>query len=169
MKKPVSGPPYKRWNPEIVIDIYIAREKVVVSLDSSGQSLHKRGYRQKADRAPISEVLAAGILKLTGWDGLQHFIDPMCGSGTFLIEAALMAHHIPPGVFRKDYAFKNWQNFDAKLHDFLFDMALEKEKNFHFSIRGFDNSSAALIKAKQISPCPDGRTDQNPQSRFFEL
>ena len=141
-------PSVNKENPDIVIDIHVAREKVVVSLDSSGTSLHKRGYREETGRAPLSEVLAASILKLAGWDGLKHFVDPMCGSGTFLVEAALMAHNIPPGVFRSDYSFKNWKHFDADLYQLIFDKALEKEKNFHFSISGFDRDSRALLKSR---------------------
>ncbi len=136
-------------NPNVRIDIYIQNENVVVSLDSSGASLHKRGYRQEADRAPISEVLAAGILKLAGWDGMANFYDPMCGSGTFLVEAALMAHNIPPNVYRKDFSFMNWKNFDEELYQLLFDKALQKEKNFHFSINGYDKESRVLMKARK--------------------
>ncbi|MEQ9262814.1 MAG: THUMP domain-containing protein [Owenweeksia sp.] len=135
--------------PDIRINVHISNENVTVSLDSSGDSLHKRGYRSEADRAPISEVLAAGILKLTGWDGLQDFIDPMCGSGTFLIEAALIAHNIPPNIFRKNFAFKNWKNFDQELFGLLFDKALEKEKNFHFAIYGYDKVPFVLRKAEK--------------------
>ncbi len=142
-----SRPSVDTKNPEIRIDVYIHNEKVVVSLDSSGHSLHRRGYRQEADVAPINEALAAGILKLAGWDGMSHFIDPMCGSGTFLIEAALMAHNIPPQVFRKDFSFKHWKTFDKELYDLLFDKALEKEKNFHYTILGFDNDPRVLLKA----------------------
>lgn len=134
-------------NPEIRIDVYIHNENVVVSLDSSGHSLHRRGYRQEADVAPINEALAAGILKLVGWDGMGHFIDPMCGSGTFLIEAALIAHNIPPQVFRKEFSCMHWKNFDEELHSMLFDKALEKEKNFYYSILGFDNDPRVLLKA----------------------
>ena len=141
-------PSVNKENPDIVIDVHVARERVVVSLDSSGQSLHKRGYREETGRAPLSEVLAASILRLAGWDGLKHFVDPMCGSGTFLVEAALMAHNIPPGVFRENYAFKNWLNFDQELFQLIFDKALEKEKNFHFSITGFDRNSRAVLKSR---------------------
>ncbi len=134
-------------NPDVRIDLYLYQENVVVSLDSSGQSLHKRGYRE-ADAAPINEVLAAGILKMMDWTGLGNLIDPMCGSGTFLIEGALMAHNIPPGVFRKDnFSFLNWKNFDSDLYELLFEKALEKEKNFHYKILGFDNDSRVLLKA----------------------
>lgn len=134
-------------NPDVRIDIYIHNENVVVSLDSSGHSLHRRGYRKEADVAPINEVLAAGILKLIGWKGMSHFLDPMCGSGTFLIEAAMIAHNIPPGVFREDFAFKNWKSFDSELYTMLFDKSLEKETNFYYSILGFDKDPRVLLKA----------------------
>ncbi|HAD98670.1 MAG TPA: RNA methyltransferase [Cryomorphaceae bacterium] len=136
-------------DPDIRINVHISNENVTISLDSSGDSLHKRGYRSEADRAPISEVLAAGILKLTGWDGLRDFIDPMCGSGTLLIEAALMAHNIPPNIFRKNFSFKHWKGYDPELFGLLFDKALEKEKNFHFSIYGFDKEAYVLRKAEK--------------------
>lgn len=136
-------------NPDIRIDIYISNENVVVSMDSSGNSLHKRGYRTEADVAPINEVLAAGILHLAGWNGLGNLVDPMCGSGTLLIEAAMMAHNIPAGVFRKDFAFKNWLDFDEDLYNLLFEKALEKEKNFHYQIFGFDKDPRVLLKARQ--------------------
>jgi len=136
-------------NPQARIDLHINNENVVVSLDGSGASLHKRGYRQEVDSAPISEVLAAGILKLAGWDGMRNFYDPMCGSGTFLIEAALMAHNIPPNVYRKDFCFMHWKNFDQELYDMLFEKALEKEKNFHFKIQGYDRYSKVLMKARK--------------------
>lgn len=136
-------------NPDIRIDIYIKNENVVVSMDATGASLHKRGYRQAADVAPISEVLAAGILKLAGWNGMSNLYDPMCGSGTFLVEAALMAHNIPPNVYRKSFSFKNWKDFDEELYQLLFDKALEKEKNFHYKIQGYDRESKVLMKARK--------------------
>jgi len=143
-----SRPSVDTKNPDIRIDVYIFNENVIISMDSSGNSLHKRGYRTEADVAPISEVLAAGILKLAGWDGLGSLIDPMCGSGTFLIEGAMIAHNIPPGVFRKDFAFKNWKNFDEELYDLLFNKALEKEKNFYYGIYGYDKDPRVLLKAR---------------------
>lgn len=136
-------------DPDVRINIHISNERVTVSLDSSGSSLHKRGYRSDTGIAPISEVLAAGILHLAGWDGMKNFIDPMCGSGTFLIEAALMAHNIPPNVFRKEFGFKKWKNFDEDLYRLIFDKALEKEKNFHFKIQGYDNHSGSVMKARK--------------------
>ncbi len=141
-------PSVNTQDPDIRINVHIYNENVTISLDASGSSLHKRGYRKEADIAPISEVLAAGILKLVGWDGIQDFIDPMCGSGTFPIEAALMAHNIPPNIFRKNFAFKNWNNFNEELYQLLFDKALEKEQNFHFKIYGFDKDTRLVMKAR---------------------
>lgn len=134
---------------DIRINVHISNHNVTVSLDGSGESLHKRAYRSSADIAPVSEVLAAGILQLAGWKGDQDFIDPMCGSGTFLIEAALIAYNIPPNIFRKEYAFKHWKNYDSQLFGLIFDKALEKERDFHHHIRGFDKESRVVMKARR--------------------
>ena len=91
--------------PDLRINIHIQQDLCTVSLDSSGASLHHRGYRTATNIAPINEVLAAGILLLSGWKGQSHFIDPMCGSGTFLVEAAMIACNIPPNINRKEFAF----------------------------------------------------------------
>lgn len=100
---------------DIMINVHISSRDVTLSLDSSGESLHKRGWRKAQTEAPINEVLAAGIILLTGWDGHKPFVDPMCGSGTFVIEAALIAANIYPGIYRKHFAFENWPDFDADL------------------------------------------------------
>ena len=102
-------------NPDLSINIHIAEDRCTLSLDSSGESLHRRGYRQETMEAPLNEVLAAGMILLTGWHGECDLIDPMCGSGTIPIEAALIAQNIAPGVFRKGYAFEKWNDFDAEL------------------------------------------------------
>lgn len=143
-----SRPSVDTKDPDVRIDLYVHKDNVVVSMDSSGSSLHKRGYRTAADVAPINEVLAAGMLRMAGWKGLGNLIDPMCGSGTFLIEGALIAQNIPPGVFRKGFAFQNWKNFDEDLYKLIFEKALEKEKAFHYSILGFDKEPRALMKAR---------------------
>lgn len=108
--------------PDARFNVHINREKVTVSLDSSGESLHKRGYRVDVNEAPLNEVLAAGIIKMIGWDGTENFFDPMCGSGTLLIEAACIATKRPPCLFRAFFGFMNWKNFDADLF-----MSLKKE------------------------------------------
>jgi putative N6-adenine-specific DNA methylase len=137
--------------PEIRIDIHIQRHFCTVSLDSSGDSLHKRKYRNEVDTAPLSEVLAAGILSLMEFDGSENLIDPMCGSGTFLIEGALKAANIPPNVFRDYYAFKNWKNYDQELYDLIFTTSLEKEENTEVKFFGFDIDPLVVAKAKRNS------------------
>lgn len=102
-------------DPDLLINVHIAENDVTVSLDSSGGSLHKRGYRTRNYEAPLSEVLAAGMVMISGWKGERPFIDPMCGSGTIAIEAAMIAAGIPPGIFRKQYGFEKWKDFDAEL------------------------------------------------------
>lgn len=97
--------------PDVYINVHIANGLCTISLDSSGESLHKRGYRVSQTAAPINEVLAAGLLKLSGWDGTRDFLDPMCGSGTIAIEAAMLARNIAPGTTRKNFAFQNWKVF----------------------------------------------------------
>ncbi|MCU0444713.1 MAG: THUMP domain-containing protein [Microscillaceae bacterium] len=111
-------------NPTLKINLYIHQDTCTVSLDSSGDSLHKRGYRDKTNLAPINEVLAAGMILLTAWDTQSNFIDPMCGSGTILIEAALIANRIPPGSYRKNFGFENWKNFDPDLWEEVYDEAM---------------------------------------------
>lgn len=112
-------------NPDLRIVISLFQNTAQVSLDSSGESLHKRGYRLKTGEAPISEVLAAGILKLSGWDQKSPLLDPMTGSGTFCIEAALLARNIAPGLLRRHYGFHNWPDFDGALFQRLLNEAAD--------------------------------------------
>lgn len=105
---------------DIMINVHIAGKEVILSLDSSGESLHRRGYRKGQTEAPINEVLAAGIIMLSGWKGDVPFVDPMCGSGTFVIEAALIAAGIQPGVFRRHFSFENWPDFDPELLESIY-------------------------------------------------
>ncbi len=108
-------PSVRLVEPDLLINVHISGKRVTVSLDSSGGSLHKRGYRTGHFEAPLNEVLAAGMVMISGWDGSTPFLDPMCGSGTLAIEAALLAAGIPPGIFRKQYGFENWKDFDREL------------------------------------------------------
>ncbi len=133
-------------NPDIRLNIHIANYQCTLSLDSSGESLHKRGYRQTSVEAPINEVLASGMILLTGWNADTDFIDPMCGSGTLLIEAALIAKNIAPGVFRKQYAFEKWQDFDEELFDKIYNDD-SKEREFSHHIYGYDVDMNAVAKA----------------------
>ena len=132
---------------DVMINVHIAANQVTLSLDSSGESLHKRGYRVAQTEAPINEVLAAGIILRSGWRGDCPLVDPMCGSGTFLIEAALIAANVNPGVFRKHYAFENWKDFNAELFDRLYnDDSAERE--FTHKIYGADISPKAIEIAR---------------------
>lgn len=132
-----SRPNISLTNPDIRVHIHIAETECTLSLDSSGESLHLRGYRQSTVEAPISEVLAAGLIKLTGWKCDTDFIDPFCGSGTFLIEAALMARGIYPGIFRKEFGFEKWKDFDPELLQSIFDDD-SSEREFPHRIYGYD-------------------------------
>lgn len=133
-------------NPEIVIDLHIYGDSCTVSLDSSGDSLHKRGYRINQGEAPLNEVLAAGMLKLAGWTGNSNFLDPMCGSGTLPIEAAMIAYNIPAGKFRKNYTFENWFDYDQLLFDDIKKSTQIKE--FNHNIFASDISGSNLLNAK---------------------
>lgn len=113
-------------DPTLRIHIHIIDDQCHVSLDSSGTSLHERGYRQDTDLAPINEVLAAGMVQLTGWQKIHPLVDPMCGSGTIAIEAGLLACNIPPGLFRKGFGFQKWNDFDADLYGTIHDSLLKR-------------------------------------------
>ena len=143
-------------NPDIRLHIHIADDQCTLCLDSSGESLHRRGYRQESVEAPLNEVLAAGMILMTGWHGETDFIDPMCGSGTLLIEAALIARNMAPGLFRKEFAFEKWPDFDRDLFDEIYnDDSQEREFNHH--IYGYDvdikavNTARLNVKAAGLS------------------
>ena len=134
-------------NPDIRLNIHIAEDRCTLSLDSSGESLHRRGYRQESVEAPLNEVLAAGMILMTGWKGETDFVDPMCGSGTLLIEAALIAHNMAPGLFRKAYAFEKWPDFDADLFDRIYNDE-SQEREFKHHIYGYDVDMKAVNTAR---------------------
>ncbi len=134
-------------NPDIRLNMHIAEDKCTLSLDSSGESLHRRGYRQESVEAPLNEVLAAGMILMTGWKGDTDFYDPMCGSGTLLIEAALIARNMAPGLFRKEFAFEKWPDFDAELFDDIYNDDSE-EREFTHHIYGYDVDVKAVNTAR---------------------
>lgn len=134
-------------NPDIRLNMHIAEDRCTLSLDSSGESLHRRGYRQENVEAPLNEVLAAGMILMTGWHGETDFIDPMCGSGTLLIEAALIARNMAPGVFRKEYAFEKWADFDQDLFDEIYNDD-SQEREFKHHIYGYDSDIKAVNTAR---------------------
>lgn len=133
---------------DVMINVHIQGQSVTLSLDSSGESLHKRGWRTAQTEAPINEVLAAGILLISGYDGSQPLVDPMCGSGTFLIEAAMIAANIYPGLYRKHFAFENWPDFDAELFDSLYNDD-SHEREVAQPIIGADISPTAIEVVKR--------------------
>ena len=146
----VSGlkrPNVDSQNADIRINIHIQDSLCTVSLDSSGNSLHQRGYKKAVNIAPINEVLAAGILLMSGWEGRTDFLDPMCGSGTFLIEAAMIACNVPCNINREDYAFMNWSDFDSMLFQKIIDSSLKRTREYHHKIIGYDKAPSAVRKA----------------------
>ncbi len=136
-------------NPTLRIYVHIFKDQVSVSLDSSGDSLFKRGYRVDIDSAPIKEVLAAGMVLLSGWQPHLPFIDGMCGSGTIGIEAALYANNIPPGCFRKEFGFMKWRNFDTELYDKIYDSCINRIKEDMPNILSSDIEIVPLEMAKK--------------------
>ena len=144
-----SRPDVDLDHPSLRINIHIDRNICTVSLDSSGASLHKRGYKTETTLAPINEVLAAGMIMLSGWTGQCDFMDPMCGSGTILAEAAMIACNIPANLNRDEFGFETWPDFDPDLYELIENAALKKIKEFHFNIFGYDKDATAVRKAKQ--------------------
>lgn len=136
-------------HPDVKIHVHIQKEQCTVSLDSSGDSLHKRGYRTSTNIAPINEVLAAGLVLLSGYDGHTNFIDPMCGSGTILIEATMIACNIPANINRPEFAFEKWNDYSEDLYYTIQDSLLKKIVNPQFKIMGFDKAPSAIRKANE--------------------
>lgn len=155
--------------PELFINVHIANETLTISLDSSGESLHKRGYRVATTEAPINEVLAAGMLLTAGWKGQSDFYDPMCGSGTIPIEAALIARNIAPGVFRKSFAFEKWPDFDEELWSEIYNDD-SHEREFTHKIYGSDASFYAVQQAqKNVKSAGVAKDVELRQIRMEEL
>ena len=156
-------------NPDLYLNVHIGGDVVTISLDSSGESLHKRGYRAANTQAPINEVLAAGMLLLAGWKGQSDFYDPMCGSGTLLIEAAMIARNIAPGIYRKGFAFEKWANFDADLFEDVYSDD-SREREFAHKIYGSDAGFYAMQTAmKNVESAGLQRDIEVKQIRIEEL
>ena len=162
-------------NPDLIFHIHIAHEDCTLAFDSSGESLHRRGYRVETGAAPINEVLAAGMILLTGWRGECDFIDPMCGSGTLPIEAALIARNIAPGVFRQSFAFEKWKDFDEELFRSIYDDD-SAEREFKHKIYAYDvdgrmvacarrNIKSAMMGDVISVECRDIKDFQEPAER----
>jgi putative N6-adenine-specific DNA methylase len=136
-------------NPDIKINIHITKNDCTISLDASGKPLNQRGYRTLTNIAPINEVLAAGIVMLSDWDCQSDFLDPMCGSGTLLIEAAMFATNYPVNIKRTNFSFLNWKNFDNDLFEMIKKSVLNKVKPFDYKIIGYDKAPSAVKKSNQ--------------------
>ncbi len=136
--------------PKIRVNVHLSDNVASISIDSSGDSLHKRGYRQQQGEAPLNETLAAGLVLLSGWDRQSPLTDFMCGTGTILIEAAMLARNIAPGILRKEFGFERWNDFDASLWDSVTDQARSAQKpNLTFPITGIDKSAQAIADSKE--------------------
>lgn len=142
-------PDVNSFNPQLKIEIHVNKNFCTVSLDSSGESLHKRGYKKFNSAAPLNEVLAAGIILLSGWDKKCDLLDPMCGTGTFLIEAAMIARNIAPNLNRLSFAFEKWKDWDNELYEKIEDSVKNKEIEFDNKLYGFDISNAMIRKAEK--------------------
>lgn len=141
-------PSIRVTNPDLRLDVHINGDQVTLSLDSSGDPLYKRGWRVAQTDAPINEVLAAGIIRLSGWDGQCDLVDPLCGSGTFLVEAALIAANINPGVFRSEFAFQKWEDYDDDLFQEIYnDDTAEREFNHKIYGSDIDGKAIAISRA----------------------
>ncbi len=135
-------------HPTLKIYVHIYKNEVSVNIDSSGELLYKRGYRTDTNKAPINEVLAAGLVALSGWQPHLQFIDGMCGSGTIAIEAALRANNVPPGYFRHEFGFMKWRNFDEQLFETIYEGALAKVKDDKLDIWANELETSTLKKAQ---------------------
>ena len=144
-----NRPSINSFNPELKIEIHVNRNFCTISLDSSGESLHKRGYKQYNSAAPLNEVLAAGIILMSAWDKKSDLLDPMCGTGTFLIEAAMIARNIAPNLNRMAFAFEKWKDWDNELFETIEESVKSKEIEFEHKLYGFDISSAMIKKAEK--------------------
>lgn len=137
--------------PEIVIHLKIYNNEVIVSLDSSGDPLNKRGYRMKEAEAPLNECLAAGMLLIAGYTGRAEFVDGMCGSGTLCIEAAMIAHKIAPGLMRDRFAFMNWNDYDPELFEVIHTATVERISENSAGIIGIDMDFDAINIAREAA------------------
>ena len=144
-----NRPSINSFNPELKIEIHVNRNFCTISLDSSGESLHKRGYKKYISAAPLNEVLAAGIILMSAWDKKSDLLDPMCGTGTFLIEAAMIARNIAPNLNRLAFAFEKWKDWDNELFETIEESVKSKEIEFEHKLYGFDISSAMIKKAEK--------------------
>jgi len=142
-------PSIDKDNPDVRFNLHISHDKVTLSIDSSGESLHKRGYRSETGPAPINEVLAACLLITSGWDGKGNYLDPMCGSGTMLVEAAMIATNIPAQIHRKEFSFQNWPDYNPQLFAEIRNFRINRIREFDYKIVGYDISPMMVKIAEE--------------------
>jgi putative N6-adenine-specific DNA methylase len=165
-----SRPNVDLEHPDFKVYIHIFNNEVSVHLDSSGEPLYKRGYRSDINEAPMKEVLAAGLVKLSGWEKHLPLIDGMCGAGTIPIEAALWANNIPPGYYRNQFGFMRWRNYDEKLYETIYESSINKIKNEPVDITASDIDEPSFKKA--IINCKNAKVDDSVKcfhASFFDI
>ena len=144
--------------PQVLFDLYVREDQVTISVNTSGSPLFQRGYRESSGEAPLNEVVAAGLIRMSGWDRRSPFIDPFCGSGTLLIEAAFLATGIPSNIERQHYAFKNLKNFDPELWEELLASVPKRVVGLPCRIVGTDISDEMILKTRRnLRALPFGR------------
>ena len=169
MERKGKRPNVEKYDPDIVVNLHISHNTVTLSLDSSGEPLFKRGYRQETGRAPLNEVMAAGLLLMAGWNGKGNFLDPMCGSGTLLIEAAMIALNIPAQLHRKHFTFQNWKDFDQDLWNKIRSVRLDKVSDFNGKIMGYDlNQLMVKVAERNIAAADLTEFIEVKQMNFFQ-
>lgn len=154
--------------PQVLFDVYVNNKEVTVSMNTSGAPLFQRGYREATGIAPLNEVVAAGLIRMSGWDKKSTFIDPFCGSGTLLIEAGLMATGLPPQIERHHFAFKNFKNFDAQIWEEIL-YTTSRLPKLPCKIIGSDKSAEMITKARRnLRSLPIGRFIETSVNAFEE-
>lgn len=169
-KKDGNRPDVNVKTPQVLFDLYINRDQVTISLNTSGLPLFQRGYRQTAGEAPLNEVVAAGLIRMSGWDRKSTFIDPFCGSGTLLIEAALLSTGIPSNIERQHYAFKNFANFNSEMWEEIYNSSVKRVSSLPCRIIGSDISDEMVTKTRRnLRALPIGRFVETSVQSFEQV
>ena len=156
--------------PQVLFDVYINKNEVIISLNTSGAPLFQRGYREATGEAPLNEVMAAGMIRLSGWDRKSTFVDPFCGSGTLLIEAALLAAGLPSQIERQHYAFKNFKNYDAEVWEAIVDAIPKRVTELPCEIIGSDIDADMVTTARRnFRALPIGRFIKTSVDAFKDV
>lgn len=169
-EKTGERPSVELKKPKVAFDVHISEHEVTISLNTSGTPLFQRGYRSEMGIAPLNEVTAAIMVRLSKWDRNSDFMDPFCGSGTILIEAALLAYGIPSNIERKHYAFKNLKNYDEKMWEEILNAIDLRPKKLPFNITGSDMEADMVLKTRRnLRAFPFGRFIEVKNRSFEEV